>query len=206
MPAISQREIISFLAFITPMGLILFTDRLDGLDAPSVSHTEIKTRAQISPWHGMNLLTYLANYGAYVLKSITFPPSPFAISPSLPSHHYINPAHLPTRPPLWFSLPGNYLTLSGLLASLCNSTVWPYTSPPSSSIFSSVLYDPWWSPSVSFPPLPFSSSHFPKSLPIPPCLLASALWSMWHFNSHAGHLKQRGALPSIHNPREQRSH
>lgn len=45
MLAISQREIISSPAFITLTELILFTDSLDGLDAPGISHTEIKTRA-----------------------------------------------------------------------------------------------------------------------------------------------------------------
>ena len=97
---ISQRKIISFLAFITPMGLILFTHTLDGLDTPSASHTKIEKHAKISLWHDMNLSTHLANYGAFALKSITFPPSAFAISPSLCSHHYINPAR---RPPLLVS-------------------------------------------------------------------------------------------------------
>lgn len=58
MPALFQRGIISFLDFITLTELILFRDRLDGLDAPGISHTKIKTHAWISLWRDMNLSTW----------------------------------------------------------------------------------------------------------------------------------------------------
>ena len=77
----------------------------------------------------------------------------------------------------------------------------PSASPPSSSIFPSIPRDPCRPRSVRFPALPPSSSHFPKSLPVSPCLRVSPLWSGWHFNSHACHGAQMGASASARNPR-----
>lgn len=164
-PAISQREIISFPAFITPAELILFTDRLDGSDTPGISHTEIKKKARgwFSLWRGMNLSTYLSNYCAYGLESITFPPWLFTLchfSILLLASLY----QAPSSPSLFrVSFPHSVIPLSDLAPlppRLLPSLPPTLDGPP--------LY--------LFPPLCLqSSSHFPKSLPIPPCLRASPL-------------------------------
>lgn len=104
------------------------------------------------------------------------------------------------HPPLCPSLSRNYLALSCLIPSLCNPSVWPCTSPPSSSSLPPFCMTLDGHLPYLFPPLPLSSSHFRKSPPIPPCLCVSPLWSVWHFNSHVCHTTQRGAMPSVHNP------
>lgn len=57
--------------------------------------------------------------------------------------------------------------------------------------------DPWRPHSASLPSLLQSTSHFPKSLLSLHICMCSPLWSLWHFNSHACHITQRKALPSM---------
>lgn len=147
----------------------------------------------------MNLLTCVANYCAFGLESVNFLPwlSPLAVSPPFLSHD-IDLSHLPTSSSrLAFSAWKPRLTPSCLLSSLCNPTFWPYTSPPSFPPFHTTLDGPF---RYLFPP---SRNPHLISLNLFPSLhvgVRSPLWSGWHFDSHACHITQREALPSMHDP------
>lgn len=132
----------------------------------------------------MNLLSYVGSYCACGLVSVTFPVRhpPFAIFPSLSSYHYINNAYFQT-----FGLPWQkaasplHVAFSHFVIQL-SDPLHPF------SVFLSLSVRPSTVPLCIFN----ISSDFTKSLPIPPRLHTSLLWSGWHFCRHACHVTQKG--------------
>lgn len=186
MPATSQREIISFPAFITPVDLIYFTDR-DG-DAASIVCSLFLSQSvtcyEFIYWCGQ-LLHIWIRVSTFFLK---FPPLPSSL------YYCINSLSQLTTP-------SSPLTCSCLLSSFCKPTVWPWTFPLS---FPSIPDDPWRPLLASLPSPPATHIWFTPNLFYPPhiCMCFPAVIMVTFRQLCLSHYTEGGIAGS----REQRSH